>query len=147
MIASIRNSLSAVKAGARALGASASNIANARNIAPLERSAVAAASGADRSGDYDESPRNPLYVPLRAENIAEPGGAVRSVLRLVDPPHLPAFAPGHPAAGADGRVARTNVDTAGELMRSRQARALYDANLKALQTEDEMLGTLLDDKA
>ena len=147
MIPSIRNSLSGVKAGARALGASASNVANARNTAALDKVAIVGVSASRATGGYDEAPHDPLYEPLRAETAAAEEGGVQTRLRRVEPPHIEAFEPGDPNADEHGRVARTNVDLAEEIVRSRQARTLYDANLKALRAEDEMLGALLDDRA
>lgn len=149
MITSVRNSLSGMKLSAKATAVSASNAANAHDTASLDSKAVAGASAGRQSGGYDEAPHDPLYVPQRAEAEAEAteGGGVRAVLRDVAPPWVAAYAPGDPHADEHGRVARTNVDLAEEVVRVRQARTHYAANLKALRTADESLGTLLDNKA
>lgn len=147
MIASIRNSLSGLKAGAKVLAASASNVASARKTALLDEVAISAVSASHPGGEYDESSHDPPYSPRHAVHSARAGGGVTTAMRGVDPSHVAAFDPGDPNADGDGRVARANVDLADEILRTRRARTLYDANLKALRTEDEMLGGLIDDRA
>ena len=147
MITSVRNSLSGMRLSAKATAVSASNTANAHNMASLDSMAVAGASAGRQSGGYDEAPHDPLYTPQRVDGESMEGGGVRAVPRDVTPAHVVAPVPGDPHADEHGRVARTNVDLAEEAVRSRQARTHYAANLRALLTADEMLGTLLDNKA
>ena len=49
-------------------------------------------------------------------------------------------------ADADGVVERPNVDVTAELVRVKQAETLYKANVRVLQAEDRLLGTLVNDR-
>jgi flagellar basal-body rod protein FlgC len=146
MITSVRNSLSGMKLSARTVSVSASNIANARNTARLEDVAIAGVSES-RMGSQDDASHDPLYTPQRVEGEPVSGGGVRAVLREKSPAYVAAYAPGDPNADQDGLVARPNVDIAEELLTVSQASTLYEATLKVLRTADDMLGTLLDNRA
>lgn len=50
--------------------------------------------------------------------------------------------PADPLANDDGIVARPNVDI--ELVSVMRARRAYELSLKVIETEDEMMGSLLD---
>ena len=52
--------------------------------------------------------------------------------------------PADPLANDDGIVARPNVDIEGELVSVMRARRAYELSLKVIETEDEMMGSLLD---
>ena len=52
--------------------------------------------------------------------------------------------PTDPLANDDGIVARPNVDIEGELVSVMRARRAYGLSLKVIETEDEMMGSLLD---
>lgn len=146
MISSVRPSVTAIKAATTSVAAVASNVVNMRNSGRLENAQVDAL---DRSRHISGQPPPPddLYRPVRADNVTLAGGGVRAVMHQTDPPHVAEFDPGDPNADADGVVARPKVDVADEMVRLRQARDSYSANLKVLQTADEMAGYLLDRRA
>ena len=52
--------------------------------------------------------------------------------------------PADPLVNDDGIVARPNVDIEGELVSVMRARRAYELSLKVIETEDEMMGSLLD---
>lgn len=54
------------------------------------------------------------------------------------------FDPADPAADAEGRVARPNVDLAREMLNLGVAQRAYEASLRVIETEDELAGALLD---
>jgi flagellar basal-body rod protein FlgC len=139
MITSVRNSLSGMKLSAKTVSVSASNIANSRNTANPD--AVAAVS------PTDDRPHDPLYTPQKVHAESVVGGGVRGTVHDREPAYTLGYAPDDPNANADGLVARPNVDITMELVNASQARNNYEANLQVLQTADEMLGTLLDDRA
>lgn len=147
MISAMRPAITGLKAATTAVGTVASNVVNARNSGRVEEAPV---SAVDRSRRNDGMPRqaeDQLYRPVRADNVAVAGGGVRAVVREHNPPHVVEFDPGDPNADADGVVARPNVDLADQMVRLRQARHMYDANLKTIKTADDMMGYLIDRRA
>ncbi len=117
--------LSGAQVASKRVAASAHNVANAQT-------AVAPAEAADAPG------------PVRVEALSVAGGGVRGQTRFLSPGYLPAHAPDHPAAGADGRIARADVSLEGEAVRQIAAQRAYEANLQVLKVGDRMLGALLD---
>ena len=55
-----------------------------------------------------------------------------------------AYDPSHPAANAEGYVARPNVDTLIEAMDMREAQRAYEANLNVIETARSMESRTLD---
>ncbi len=54
------------------------------------------------------------------------------------------YAPGHPAADAQGYVSLPNVDPLVEMMDMKEAQRAYDANMNMLKTAREMNTSVLD---
>lgn len=117
-------SLSGLNFQADRLAASASNVANARST-PTQ---------GDKEG----------FVPTRVVGISASDGGVRSERRPITPATVPAFDPSAPDADENGVVARPNVSLAEEAVVQIEARIAFEANLKALEAQDEQLGGLLD---
>ena len=84
------------------------------------------------------------YVPQRVLAVAEPGGGVRGESVPISPPSTFVQDPDDPAADADGLAPRPNVSLEQEMVTQMEAKRLYQANLKVLETVDEMTGSLLD---
>lgn len=143
----MRSSTAGAKAATTAVATVASNVANARNASRVEDAAVKAADQARRNDGMPRQSGDELYRPVRADNVMVAAGGVRAVVREYSPPHVVEFDPGNPAADADGTVARPNVDLADQMVRLRQARHMYNANLKTIKTADDMMGYLLDRRA
>jgi flagellar basal-body rod protein FlgC len=86
----------------------------------------------------------PEYVPQRVVQYSGAGGEVRSVAVPISPPSILVFDPNNPAADGEGLVAQANVSLEQEFVVQLQAKVAYKANLAALETQDELLGELLD---
>ncbi len=109
--------LSSLFAQARSLAVSAANVANLRSVD---------------------------YQPQRVVQTSDPEGGVRAVTVPITPPSVQVYDPNNPAADDDGRVALPNVSLEEEFVVQLQAKAAYKANLAILETQDEVLGELLD---
>ena len=144
MISATR-AISGLRAASRALGVSASNIVNAHDTLNPQNAAVLASASGRRSGGQEEAPSDD-FAPQAVHNVTAPGGGVTTVVQEVEPPYVFAFAPGDANADGDGLVARPNVDITAELLRVKQAETLYKANVRVLQAEDRLLGTLVNDR-
>ena len=109
--------LSSLFAQARSLAVSAANVANLRSVD---------------------------YQPQRVVQTSGPEGGVRAVSVPITPPSVQVYDPNNPAADGDGLVALPNVSLEEEFVVQLQAKLAYKANLAALETQDEVLGDLLD---
>ncbi len=109
--------LSSLFAQARSLAVSAANVANLRSVD---------------------------YQPQRVVQTSGPEGGVRAVTVPITPPSVQVYDPNNPAADQDGLVALPNVSLEEEFVVQMQAKAAYKANLAVLETQDEVLGELLD---
>jgi flagellar basal-body rod protein FlgC len=121
--------LSSLTAQSHTLAVSANNLANARSL------------GVRPDGS---SSGYPEYVPQRVVQYSGAGGEVRSVAVPISPPSILVFDPNNPAADGEGLVAQANVSLEQEFVVQLQAKVAYKANLAALETQDELLGELLD---
>jgi flagellar basal-body rod protein FlgC len=83
-------------------------------------------------------------VPKQVQDVTTAGGGVRAEVRPVTPPSVEVYAPGSPDADANGIAAIPNVNLAEELVTQIQAQRAYEANAKALKTQDELIDSLLD---
>jgi len=106
------------------LAGSAANVANFRSEP----------AAGDRAG----------FVPTRVTGVATAGGGVRAEQRPITLPTRPVYDPSALNADAEGFAERPNVDLAEEAVVQLEARLAFEANLKALQAQDEQLGALLD---
>lgn len=120
--------LSGLNAQSLRLAISASNVANLRSTGVKPGAA----------------PQPGEFVPQRAALSSIAGGGVQARAVPVDPPSVQVYEPGAPDADADGLAYRPNVELARELVTQLDARRSYQANLKVIEAEDELLGDLLD---
>lgn len=132
MISGFSASLSGLMANSKRVAVSADNIANMRSRG-LREDGPAQQPGA--------------YVPKQVQDVTTAGGGVRAEVRPVTPPAVEVYAPGSPDADASGIAAIPNVNLAEELVTQIQAQRAYEANAKALRTQDELTDSLLDIKS
>jgi flagellar basal-body rod protein FlgC len=132
MISGFSTSLSGLMANSKRVAVSADNIANMRS-----------------RGVRPEGPAQQpgAYVPKQVQDVTAAGGGVRAEVRPVTPPSVEVYAPGSPDADANGIAAIPNVNLAEELVTQIQAQRAYEANAKALKTQDELTDSLLDIKS
>lgn len=136
MTGAIPNALSGAIAAARREEVVASNVANLRSRgAPRNSDATTAADG------------TPLFRPGQVVETSNAGGGVRATVRAVDPTSIQQFEPGAPDANAEGVVDRPNVDLAQQQANQIVAQRAFEANLKVIQTADELEKALLDIKS
>jgi flagellar basal-body rod protein FlgC len=129
MISGFSASLSGLMANSKRVAVSADNIANMRSRGVRE----------------DGPAQQPgAYVPKQVQDVTTAGGGVRAEVRPVTPPSVEVYAPGSPDADANGIAAIPNVNLAEELVTQIQAQRAYEANAKALKTQDELTDSLLD---
>ena len=132
MISGFSASLSGLMANSKRVAVSADNIANMRSRGVRE----------------DGPAQQPgAYVPKQVQDVTTAGGGVRAEVRPVTPPSVEVYAPGSPDADANGIAAIPNVNLAEELVTQIQAQRAYEANAKALKTQDELTDSLLDIKS
>ncbi len=139
MISAMRASVSGLRASSRSLGVSASNIVNAGDSLHAQNGTVLASASGGRSGGQEDAPLD-YFRPQKVQNVTAPEGGVAALAQEIDPPYVFSFAPGDPNADENGQVLTPNVDFVGELVRLMQAETLYQANMKAMKAESEMLG-------
>ncbi len=118
------SSVSGLYASSAKLYASAQNIVNAQNTTALP----------DRPADYKG------YVPQDAVSTSLETGGVQT--SYVD--RNPAYVATASLEDLQGVQASPNVDLAAEIINMQVAQTTYKANIKAIQTQDEMTKTLLD---
>jgi flagellar basal body rod protein FlgC len=106
------------------LAGSASNVANINSEPATE----------DRDG----------FVPTRVTGVTGEDGGVRAEQRPITPPTRPVYDPTAANADENGIAERPNVDLAEEAVVQIQSKVAFEANLKALEAQDEQLGSLLD---
>ena len=132
MIAGFSASLSGLMAQSKRVAVSADNIANMTSRG-LRKDGPAEQPGA--------------YAPKQVQDVTTAGGGVRAEVRPVTPPSVEIYAPGNPDADANGVTAIPNVNLAEELVTQIQAQRAYEANAKAIKTQDELTDSLLDIKS
>lgn len=145
MVTSVRSSVSALGAASKGLASSASNIANMRTSAPIDRVEIspAAQAAADREVRGDDE----FFRPTETVNVSTEEGGVRAVVREKTPSYVESYDPGDPHANEDGLVARPAVELAEEFVDMIKSRDQYLANLAVIRAEDDMVGELLDSRA
>lgn len=144
MVSATRAAVSGLKIASRVVAAAASNIANARNGSRPEDVEIQPSDPGRKSGGGPESPESDGYRPLRVTQESLSGGGVRARYDAITPSHVLVVDPDDPLADADGVVARPNVSFATELLNMGLAKRAYQASLKVIETEDRMVGNLLD---
>jgi flagellar basal-body rod protein FlgC len=127
---------SGIEASFRRLDVSASNVANELSFGAIP----------DENGKVPPgTPR--AYVPLQLVQAESAGGGVRTSVVAVTPSTIATFDPNAPFSNADGLVAAPNVDLAQEFASQLIAKYSLAANVKVMQTNDQMEKALLDVKA
>ena len=144
MVSATRSATSAMRSASRVIAVASANIANIGTSARPEDVEVQAISRGRQMGRHDAQPDTGGYVPVRVEQESLEGGGVRATIGAIVPSHLLVMDPADPLADDDGIVARPNVDIEGELVAVMRARRAYQLSLKVIETEDEMMGSLLD---
>jgi flagellar basal-body rod protein FlgC len=136
MTGAINNALSGAIAAARREEVVASNVANLRSRgAPRDSEATTAPDG------------TPLFRPGQVVEASNAGGGVRATVRAVDPTSIQQFEPDAPDANAEGVVDRPNVDLGQQQANQIIAQRSFEANLRVIQTADELEKALLDIKS
>ncbi len=119
------------------LNASAANIANLQTVGSLE--------------EGKQAPYSALTTVSKAQTVGNGEGA--GVITNVVPkntPFVPSFSPDSPFADKNGVIGVPNVDLAEEIVNVNLAEITFKANLKTLQTAqdlDKELLRILDEKA
>ena len=122
-------SVSGLRAQGRRLEVSADNVANLLSL----------------GAQPDPTRARPdEFVPRRTAFASVLYGGVEAKAMPISPPSRASFQPNHPDADADGVVPLPNVSLEQELVGQIQALRLFQANAKVIQTQDRMLGALLD---
>lgn len=85
-----------------------------------------------------------VFKPQTVEQVSVSPAGVRAVTRPITPATIPVYSPDHAAADKDGLVQMPNVSLAHEIVNLKMAMNSYRANLKVIETADEMTGELLD---
>ena len=84
------------------------------------------------------------FTPQRTAFVANAYGGVEAKAVPVTPPAYLSLQPNHPDADADGLVPLPNVSLEREMVNQILALRMFEANVKVIQTQDRMLGALLD---
>ena len=82
------------------------------------------------------------FMPGRAEDPAQPGVHVDSVLQDTSP-FQKRYEPGHPDADAEGYVRYPNVDLAFEMVNMVEASRAYEANANLMEVSKAMFNASL----
>ena len=96
-------------------------------------------STADNTANVDTDGFKKSRVTLTE---AEPQGVTTNLQRIETPGPMAL----EPTSQGETLVEKSNVDLAEELPNLMLSKRFFEANLKVIQTEDEMLGSLLDTK-
>jgi flagellar basal-body rod protein FlgC len=125
--------VSGLKVAELRLQVSASNIVNALSDGPSQ-------------GSNGLTTFPAAYTPPHVKQIATANGGTSGSIGLVPPVYLHGFDPTAPHSGANGVVARPNVDLAGELVQQVIARISFAANAQVLRADAHTTAALLDIK-
>ncbi len=121
--------VSGLRAQSRRLEVSADNIANVLSLGVHPDPALA---------------KPEAFTPQRTVFVANAYGGVEAKAVPVTPPAYLSLQPNHPDADADGLVPLPNVSLEREMVDQILALRMFEANVKVIQTQDRMLGALLD---
>ena len=125
--------VSGLRAQSRRLAVSADNVANASSLGVHPDPQLANPEG---------------FVPQRtvfsSQALAQGGVGVAASTAPITPASYLSRQPDHPDADPDGLVPLPNVSLEQEAVEQIQALRLFQANVATIQTQDRMLGALLD---
>jgi len=141
-------SVSGLQAASRGIEAYASNIANAHTTAPPKDAKVRPVEPATEAPrPRKDEPSKPVFRPQQVTYTAEDGGGVRARVQDREPSHAMRYDPTDVNADSEGMVAVPRVDYAREFVDIEQAQRSFEANLKAIEAQDELLGVVVDMKS
>ncbi len=86
----------------------------------------------------------PQRTVFSSQALGGVGGGVAASTAPITPASFLSYQPDHPDADADGLVPLPNVSLEREVVEQIQALRLFQANVATIQTQDRMLGALLD---
>ena len=119
--------VSGLTAASTQLSATASNIANSQDTAPLT-----------------PQPGQPKpYQPIQVTQTATAGGGTAAVQQPVTPASNAIYDPNSPFADSNGNVAAPNLDLAQQTVSLNATALSYDANVKVMSVAQQMQGYLL----
>ena len=121
--------VSGLRAQSRRLEISADNVANVLSLGVHPDPALASPEG---------------FAPQRTAFTSQVSGGVAATAVSITPAAFLAYQPDHPDADPDGMVPLPNVSLEQEMVEQIQALRMFQANVKVIQTQDRMLGALLD---
>lgn len=133
MLGTFNVALSGLRAADVRLSIAASNIVNMSSAGHTEK-------GAREAGEAAVTAFQPAVATASSIN----GGGVRVTATLVELGTVSVFNPGNPLADSEGLVAYPNVSLAEQMVELKLAVLSYQANVKVIETESELLGILLD---
>lgn len=136
MISAISIALSGMTSSTQRLNASAANIANLQTAGSLE--------------EGKQAPYSALTTVSKAQTVGGEGAGVTTNVVPKNTPFVPAFSPDSPFADENGVIGVPNVDLAEEIVNVNLAEITFKANLKTLQTAqdlDKELLRIIDEKA
>lgn len=113
----------------------------------------ASAANLQTSGSLEEgkqAPYSALTTVSKAQTVGGEGAGVTTNVVPKNTPFVPAFSPDSPFADKNGVIGVPNVDLAEEVVNVNLAEITFKANLKTLQTAqdlDKELLRILDEKA
>ncbi len=120
---------SGLRAQSRRLAVSADNVANVSSLGVHPDPELAKPEG---------------FAPQRTVFSSQAGGGVAASSAPITPAAFLSYQPDHPDADPDGMVPLPNVSLEQETVEQILALRLFQANVKTIQTQDHMLGALLD---
>ena len=121
--------VSGLRAQSRRLAVSADNVANVSSLGVHPDPQLAKPEG---------------FAPQRTVFSSQALGGVAASTAPITPASFLSYQPDHPDADPDGMVPLANVSLEQELVEQIQALRLFQANVKTIQVQDQMLGALLD---
>jgi flagellar basal-body rod protein FlgC len=129
-------SLSGIQASVTRVNVSAQNVANANTTGETAK-AVTAATAIGKTVNH-------AYQPIAIYQAAAAAGGVNAKPVPAVPGTGPRYDPEAQDADEDGAIEAPDVDFAAEDVEQRKALLSFRANLSAIRTQDQMMGSLLD---
>ena len=133
--------VSGLKAQSRRLAVSADNVANLSSLGVHPDPELAKPEGFAPQRTVFNSQ---FLAQAQAQAQGGGGGGVTASTAPISPASFLSYQPDHPDADPDGMVPLPNVSLEQEVVEQIQALRLFQANVKTIQVQDQMLGALLD---
>ncbi len=129
--------VSGLRAQSRRLAVSADNVANVSSLGVHPDPELAQPEGF--------APQRTVFSSQAlAQGGGGGGGGVAASTAPITPAAFLSYQPDHPDADPDGMVPLPNLSLEREVVEQIQALRLFQANVKTIQAQDQMLGALLD---